>query len=456
MSRNKFYNIAGISIAAAFVLAGAGFADGGANFPYAPPPDGKVGECFARVLIPAQFESYTEQQTIDDGGNRISVSQPQFAAINQQYMVRDASYRYEVRQPVYRAVTEQIMVRPGYRTLHVVPGEYRNVTEQIQISEPRLSWKPGSSLGSMAGVKMTQTRQGEVYCLVEEPGEVQNVTKRVQVRSESVREVAVPPVYKTVTREVMIDPGGVRKVSVAGRYGSISMQQLVQPARQMNNHIAPQRRAVTRKRQISGESFAWIKVLCETNATPAAISEVQTMLHKQGYYQGSITGSTDATTEAAIASYQQQMNINHGGFLSLQTIESLRTGARPVAVAAPPQNIVHSQQVTQKWSQVTAPEQYQQVTQEWQQATAPAQYAYQSSHQSGNSGWNQASYQSGDWSNSSLRTGHGMGNQNFSTPLPPGEFPTNIIAEQRYMPLAGNAPAMQQSRTGQYLSWAGK
>lgn len=444
MKKLNLYKITGISIACSVMLTSAGFATGGSNFPYDAPPTGKVGECFARVLIPAQFESYTEQQIIDEGGSRVSVSQPQFAAVNQQYTVRDASYRYEVRQPVYRAVTEQVMVRPGYRALHVVPGEYRNVTEQIQISEPRLSWKPGSSLGSMAGVKMTQTRQGEVYCLVEEPGEVQNVTKRVQVRGETVRAVDVPPVYRTVTREVMVDPGEVRQIPVAARYGSISMQQLVQPARQINTPIAPQSRSVTRKKQISGESFAWIKVLCETNATPQAISEVQTMLHKQGYYQGSITGSTDANTEAAIAQYQQKMNIQHGGFLSLQTIESLRTGARPIAVAPPPQNIVHRQQVTQGWTQ----------------ATAPAQYSYQNAYQNTAPNWreisHQTSYQAGNWSTGSVAANQSWQNGNIITPLPSGEFPTNIIAEQRPSRLGNFREGVQQPRGGQHLNWVGK
>ncbi|MBL4616402.1 MAG: peptidoglycan-binding protein [Robiginitomaculum sp.] len=436
MSKNKLYNIAGISLAATFMVASAGFADGGSNFPYAPPPDGKVGECFARVLIPAQFESYTEQQIIDDGGSRISVSQPQFAAVNQQYMVREAGYRYEVRQPVYRLVTEQVMVRPGYRTLHVVPGEYRNVTEQIQISKPRLSWKPGSSLGSMAGVKMTQTRQGEVYCLVEEPGEVQNVTKRVQVRGESVREIAVPPIYRAVTREVMVDPGGVRKIPVAARYGSINIQQLVQPARQINTPIAAQSRQITRKKQVSGESFAWIKVLCETNATEKSISEVQTMLHKQGYYQGSVTGSTDADTEAAIARYQQQMNIPHGGFLSLQTIESLRSGVRPSAmVTAAPQNTGHRQQVAQGLRQVTA----------------PAQYSYQSSESNWSEAEYQGNYQTSNWSNSSLAIEQDLQNGNIITSLPSGE----VIA-QRLSREDDFSDGAEQVRGGQYLNWIGK
>jgi peptidoglycan hydrolase-like protein with peptidoglycan-binding domain len=241
----------------------------------------------------------------------------------------------------------------------------------------------------------------------------------------------------------MVDPGGVRQIPVAARYGSISIKQLVQPARQINTPIAPQRHSVTRKRQISGESFAWIKVLCETNATPQAISEVQTMLHKQGYYQGSITGSTDADTETAIARYQQQMNIPHGGFLSLQTIESLRGGARPTAMVAPAQNTGLSQQVTQEWSQA-----------------APAQYAYQNTYQNSGPNWNEAShqanYQASNWSNSSLRTGHGFGNQNISTPLLPGELPTNIIAEQRHLPAFASDSGIPQERSVGYLSWVGK
>lgn len=428
------------------------------NFPYDPPPEGLPGECFARVLVPAQFENYTEQTVIDEGSNRVSVTAPQFQSASQQYVVRDAGMRYEVRQPVYRRVSEQVMVRPGYQTLQVVPGEYRTVTEQVEVSPPRLSWKPSTSLASMAGVRITQTRQGEVYCLVEEPGEVQNVSRRMQVRAESVRAIDVPPIYKTISRDVLVDPGGVREIPVPAQYGMLNVQHLVQPARQHSTPIAPQMGSINRKRQISGESFRWIKVLCETNATASAITEVQTMLHNQGYYQGPVSGVVNTSTESAIASYQQQMSIPHGGFLSLQTIESLRGGLPPAALTPPAAKIAQSSHSS--WSQ-----------------TAPPRYSYPSgagmqtgggywANNTGSTSWQHRSGQTEVWSQSGHLGDDGSYYGDDSgqiyrdgevlSRIPSGEVATDIIGEVGDgNPVMANTGTLRANKD-QTLGWHGK
>ncbi|PHR56070.1 MAG: hypothetical protein COA47_13350 [Robiginitomaculum sp.] len=427
MKKLRFFGAPSLVALASLAIGSNAIASPGSNFPFEAPPNGLPGECFARVMTPAQYETVTEQVVVDEGGARIQVSAPQFAAQSQQYTVRDAGIRYEVQQPTYRTVTEQVMVRPGYQTLQVVPGEYRTVTEQVQVSPPRLTWKPGASLASRAGVRVTQTHQGAVYCLVEEPGEVQNVSKRVQVRAESVRAIDVPPVYQNITRQVMVDPGGVREIPIPAQYGSLTIQQLVQPAGQTSTAIAPRMGSVSRRVQISDESFSWVKVLCETNATPAAISEVQTLLHNQGFYHGQINGNINRSTEAAIGQYQQQMHIPHGGFLSLQTIDSLRAGHQT------PAPIVQSQGYEQSsWSQ-----------------SAPAQYSYQSS----SSNWSTVGSSSG-WSQAGADQQVYADGQVISR-IPVGERPTGIIAGTQ-----GVAPhyssGAQQWHSDRFLSWSGK
>ncbi len=427
----------GVSAFCSVALASSALAvsSAGSNFPYDAPPDGEPGECFARVLVPAQYQTYSEQVAIDDGGSRISVSAPQFAAKKHKYILRDASVRYEVRQPVYKRVNEKVMVRPGYQTLQVIPGEYRTVNEQVQVSPPRLSWKPGASLASRAGVKLTQTRQGEVYCLVEEPAETQTISKRVQVRQERVQAINVPPVYRMITREVLVDPGGVREVHIPAQYGYYEAQYVTQPARQVRHPVAPRMANVTRKKQVSGEKFRWIKVLCETNATPAAISEVQGLLHKQGLYQGPVDGQTSPDMEAAIASYQQQMNIPHGGFLSLQTIEHLRNGAGPLPVPFASGHAKASHQI----------------------ATAPMQYSYESQENN-----RVSSYDSQVWQGTGQYQSHEQEVVRHDLHAQwNGEGASNMVSEHDTIPTQSEAQpflhrGVQQWHNGPLLSWSGK
>lgn len=357
--------VAAMAFSTPALAGGAHGHQGASTFPFEAPPNAQPGECFARVKVPAQYRSVSERVLVDEGGSRVHVTQAQFANRTQQYVVRDAGVRYEVRQPVYKTVTENVVVRPGYQQLQVVPAEYRNVQQTVQVSAPHLAWKPGKSLVD-AAIHVTHTNQGDVFCLVEEPGQTQTINKRVQVRKESVRAVDVPPVYRTITRQVLVDPGGVRQVPVPAQYGTINTQVLAQRAGHTETPLPPRYANVTKKVLVAPETFRWVRVLCKTNATPAAISEVQQDLYKQGFYSGPVDGHINGQTETAIAQYQQSVGIPHGGFLSLDTIESLRGDYHPAPapmmdepMMAPP--VPHAGYAAE-WS-----------------GQAPAQYSYEQS-----------------------------------------------------------------------------
>lgn len=352
---------------------------GASTFPFEAPPDARPGECFARVKVPAQYRSVTERVVVDEGGSRVHVTPAQFASRTQQYMTREAGVRYEVRQPVYKTVSEQVMVRPGYKQLQVVPAEYRNVSQTVQVSAPHLAWKPGRSLVD-AAVKVTHTNQGDVFCLVEEPGETQTISKRVQVRPESVHAVDVPPVYQTISKQVLVDPGGVRQIPVPAQYATLNTQVISQPAGHTETPLPPRYANVTKKVLVAPETFRWVRVLCKTNATPATISEVQQDLYQQGFYSGPVNGHINGQTETAIAQYQQSVGIPHGGFLSLDTIDSLRGQYHPAPQMAqePPMVMAQAQaDPNAGWIQ-----------------DAPAQYSYE---QSSGYNYSQSGNQPAEW-----------------------------------------------------------
>jgi len=116
------------------------FAGGNGLPAYTPdlvPSNPNVGECYARVEVPAQFSEGSEQVVVEEGYSRLEVQQPQLASRQESVMVKEASTRFRVKQPSYRSTTEQMLVRPAYDKLSVSRPQFSTVTE----------WKSGKTCG---------------------------------------------------------------------------------------------------------------------------------------------------------------------------------------------------------------------------------------------------------------------------------------------------------------------
>jgi hypothetical protein len=74
---------------------------------------------------------------------------------------------------------------------------------------------------------------------------------------------------------------------------------------------------------ISPERYGWIRVLCDTEATPARIVGVQRQLSAAGVYQGPIDGRYDQNTTAAVQRFQAARHIEDRGYLSYATLSAL-------------------------------------------------------------------------------------------------------------------------------------
>lgn len=284
------------------------------------PAFAQPGECFARVVIPAQFDVVPREVVTQEGYEKVEVTDAQFAPDVQNILVKDGATRFVVRQPRWETRTEQVVVRPGFERLRVQPAQFDFVTETIQVGEPRLVWRPGRNL---SGVQRVDPSTGQVYCLVEEPGQTITVQKRVLRQPERVTAEAVPPQTSTVTRQVLVDPGGVEEVPVPPEYRNLTTQRLVTPAQQMTRPVPPQTRSVDTKVFRSPERYEWVRVLCDTNATPAAISQLQSTLAARGFYNGAVDGRLGPATSDALSAYQRANNMPHVGFVTLEALNSL-------------------------------------------------------------------------------------------------------------------------------------
>ena len=79
---------------------------------------------------------------------------------------------------------------------------------------------------------------------------------------------------------------------------------------------------------MSPERYGWIRVVCDKDATEEKIRHVQRRLHEWGDYDGAYDGHFDGATAQGVVRFQEQRHIEHGGYLSVKTVEDL-DGAPP-------------------------------------------------------------------------------------------------------------------------------
>jgi hypothetical protein len=345
---------------AAGLLIGAGFAPiaaaGGYGAPaYSPdllPSNPAPGMCYARVEIPAQYTTTTEDVLVEEGYTTVEVTQPKLATRQQQVLVKEASVRYEVRQPSFRSVSEKIMTRPAYDKLTVTPPSFSTVTENMASSAPRLVWKKGNPANLVRqGYKIHSTAdagqygQGyssttqygqsggsaqcgatcEIWCLVEEPGESVSFQRKVVSNPARVQRQTVPARYQTIMKQVVSDPGGVREIPVPAQHRTVTVEEIVQPGGERQVTVPPKYGKVEKKQLVSAERYEWRQVACKTGTLPSyrPMANTPTMV-------------TPSKITSAPMSYQQPMAapVQSSAYGVAPTVgEVLANGGRAVCIS---------------------------------------------------------------------------------------------------------------------------
>ena len=80
-------------------------------------PNAKAGQCFAKVLTPAKYETITEK-----------------------VMVREAANRIEIIPAKYQIVEEKVEIKAASEKIIEVPAVYKKIEEKILMSPERMVW----------------------------------------------------------------------------------------------------------------------------------------------------------------------------------------------------------------------------------------------------------------------------------------------------------------------------
>lgn len=215
------------------------------------PPNAMPGKCYAKCLMPDQFENVTEQVLVRAGYKRLTAVPAELEAGVEQLEVKPAGRRfvteparYEevedrvmVKSPgknnsVYETVTENILVKPEEIRFVVVPATYKDtvvsyvveaahtrlevlqpayesVTERVEVKPAGVKWVKKLADATCLGANPDDCY---VWCMVETPAEYATITKRVN---------------KGCDGSGIADAGCVKTVDVPAKTGTRTVKKLV-------------------------------------------------------------------------------------------------------------------------------------------------------------------------------------------------------------------------------------
>ncbi|KCZ94316.1 peptidoglycan-binding domain-containing protein [Hyphomonas johnsonii] len=307
---------------AAAGLAGGALAQGAGDYP----PDADPGSCYARVLIPETTEVVTEQVLDTPERTELTLIPATFETVTEQVLVKEQAISYSVEPAVFETVTDQIVEMPEHTESVVIPAEYDTYTEQVLVRPSYSTWKPGAGLfGRNAAAGTAETASvvatGDLLCRVEIPAQYDTVTRTRLVRPEKTETRIIPATYRTITKQVVVTPARVVETLIPAEYETVTVQKMVTPAQEQTVVIPATYRTIEKRVVTGGGGLEWREVLCDTNAPPAKIAQVQAALTAKGY-EVPADGNFGPATLTAMENYQRANGLPVG-YLTISTVESL-------------------------------------------------------------------------------------------------------------------------------------
>jgi len=277
-------------------------------------PNARPGECYAKVVTPAKFETRTEEIVVQEGSERIQTVAASFEDADQRVLVRDASqvitsvpvvyeddfekietraaeanwvmtlggvshpaspgalegisasgvdidtvpesvcFREYYTPAEYRTEERRVLKRAGGETISVTPAAYETAEERVVVKEA------SSRLVNVPAVYRTETES-----VLVEPA--RSVWKKGRGPLERIDDttgeilclVEIPARYETITRSVLETPAATKTVDIPAEYRTVKVERLVKPAAESRTFIEPEYTTVTTSVKTADAGFFWLK-----------------------------------------------------------------------------------------------------------------------------------------------------------------------------------------------------
>jgi hypothetical protein len=236
------------------------------------------GECYAKSIIPAQYETITEQVLKKEASETL----------------RTIPAKYSYRE-------EQILVRPESKRISIVPATFKTIKDNVVIRDAETFWKKDIhgdvyiseeilTAAKNGGADIENLKSGE--CVREyftppkyttekknyvsreghlkfniQPAKYETVTEKILVKEASSRTIVIPAKYKYVSEKVEVEPeksmwkkssckgssdcGVMCYVTIPARYKTISKRVITTPASTKEIEIPAVYKTITKQRLVT-------------------------------------------------------------------------------------------------------------------------------------------------------------------------------------------------------------
>jgi Putative peptidoglycan binding domain len=289
-------------------------------------PPARVGECYARVVTPATFGTTEERVLVRAASSTISVVPAVYGPGEERVLVKGETKSLVVIPATYEDVTERILVKAAGTQLVTTPATFKTATERRLVKAASTAWKRSSELtAAERALQNIDPNAGDVLCLIEVPAVYETVTSTVVDQPASTRSIEIPAEYTTVTKTVLKTPPSTREVVEPAVYRTVVTSKLITPAREVRTDVPAEYVTKTNTVQTSAAKSEWRQIVCETNATPAKLSEIQNALTKAGFATGRTDGGIDGNTMNAVRGYQKAkgLPVDMDRYINVATVRAL-------------------------------------------------------------------------------------------------------------------------------------
>ncbi len=282
-------------------------------------PPSKLGECYTKVYAPAQYRNEPVQEMVRPATERSEFTEPVYEEVEESVLVKPAWKKVTVVPAEYGQVEEKVLVREAYKREIEIPALYNTYFERTLEKPARQVWKPGRGT-----VEKVDPNTGEILCLVEEEAVYKTVERKELARAASKTYQDMPAEYATVTKTVVTKPESLHEEEIPAVYETRKVTKLVKASEQKKVPVAPEYATVDKQVMVAPEKAEWVQVLCDVNATPERIQQVESALQSQGYpVQPSGGGKLDPQLTEYVRSFQSKNGMQPTGLLTADTLAAL-------------------------------------------------------------------------------------------------------------------------------------
>lgn len=183
-------------------------------------PDAKPGECFAKVIVPATFETRTEEVVI----------QPEQETI-------------EIIPTTFDAAEQEVEVRPSYTKLTAIPAKFRTEEELVEVEAARNEWV--TSLGrrgipaspallvaaKTSGIDIDTAQPGQCFQEFYTPAKFEDKETTVEVKQASNNIIIKEAEFEDAEETVTVRESFTVKKLIPAAYEKVEEKVEIEPAK---------------------------------------------------------------------------------------------------------------------------------------------------------------------------------------------------------------------------------